>query len=178
MQTSWCTEIQSAPASTKAGMYWSGFSIIRWQSIGRFVAFLKLATTGGPIVIFGTKCPSITSTCSTVAPPSATAWIWSARWAKSADNMEGASSINRIVSLGRRITQILARSPAQPYALNLVQKALILWGAPLLYSHRMREYPFFAPKPTCLIRSLYHERCRVQGARECTHTALWLGPPN
>jgi hypothetical protein len=50
--------------------------------------------------MFGTKCPSITSTCSTVAPPSATAWIWSPRWAKSADNMEGASSINRIFSFG------------------------------------------------------------------------------
>ena len=31
------------------------FSIIKWQSSGRFVTFLTLATTGGPIVIFGTK---------------------------------------------------------------------------------------------------------------------------
>ena len=53
------------------------------------------------MVMLGTKFPSITSTWSTVAPPSTTAFIWSARWAKSADSIEGASSIKMIVSHGK-----------------------------------------------------------------------------
>ena len=47
----------------------SGFSIIRWQSSGSLVALRRLATTGGPIVILGTKCPSMMSTWITVPPP-------------------------------------------------------------------------------------------------------------
>jgi len=49
-------------------------------------------TTGIPIVIFGTKCPSITSTCSIVAPPDLTVSISSASLVKSADKIEGAIS--------------------------------------------------------------------------------------
>src|SRR4051795_4724955 len=47
------------------------------------------ATTGGPIVRFGTKWPSITSTCSRSAS-GATASMASARAAKSADRIDGA----------------------------------------------------------------------------------------
>src|SRR5262245_42359100 len=75
-------------------MYWSGFSIIRWQSSGSFVNFRKDLTTGGPSVMLGTKCPSMTSTWTTVPPPSAAAWTCSAKCAKSADKIEGASSTN------------------------------------------------------------------------------------
>src|ERR1051325_3069016 len=50
-------------------------------------------TTGRPTVIFGTKCPSITSTCNTSAPPRSTALICSPRQEKSADRIEGAISI-------------------------------------------------------------------------------------
>src|SRR5581483_2545216 len=84
-----------APASTKAGTYRSGFSIIRCTSSGRSVALRNDATTGGPMVILGTKCPSITSTCSSEAPPSAAACTCSASRAKSAERMDGASSIMR-----------------------------------------------------------------------------------
>src|SRR5260370_9465751 len=56
-------------------------------------AFLSDATTKGPIVIFGTKWPSITSTWSTVPPPSSAAFASSARRAKFAERIEGASSM-------------------------------------------------------------------------------------
>src|SRR5579863_2917405 len=45
--------------------------------------------------MFGTKCPSITSTWMIVPPPSAARETCSPSRAKSADNIEGASSINR-----------------------------------------------------------------------------------
>src|SRR5437588_997230 len=72
----------------------SGCSIIRWQSrmaLGR--VFLSAATTNGPTVIFGTKCPSITSTWSTVPPPSSAAFASSPSRAKFAERIEGASSM-------------------------------------------------------------------------------------
>src|SRR5947208_9303283 len=53
-------------------------------------------TTGRPIVILGTKWPSITSTCSMVAPPARTDSISSASLAKSADNIDGAISNIRL----------------------------------------------------------------------------------
>src|SRR6266481_5565628 len=94
-QASWCTEIQLAPASAKAAMKSSGFSIIKWQSKGTFGIVLRSeATTGGPIVRFGTKCPSITSRCRTVPPPSMAARASAPSCAKLAERMEGASSIN------------------------------------------------------------------------------------
>jgi hypothetical protein len=37
-------------------------SIIRCTSSGRVATRLMARTTGGPIVMFGTKCPSMTST--------------------------------------------------------------------------------------------------------------------
>ena len=48
-------------------------------------------TTSGPIVIGGTKCPSITSTWMTVAPASSTVWTCSPSRAKSADSIDGAT---------------------------------------------------------------------------------------
>src|SRR6266849_7111827 len=72
----------------------SGFSIIKWQSkmtFGR--AFRSEATTGGPIVILGTKCPSIMSRWSTVPPPSRAAFASSASRAKFAERIEGTSSM-------------------------------------------------------------------------------------
>src|SRR5208337_2298641 len=69
-----------------------GLSIIRWQSSGSLVALRRLFTTGGPMVMLGTKWPSITSTWTVVPPPRSAAAIWSARRAKSAERMEGSSS--------------------------------------------------------------------------------------
>ena len=52
-----------APASAYAGAHWSGSSIIRCASSGRSVALARLSNTGSPMVRFGTKWLSITSTC-------------------------------------------------------------------------------------------------------------------
>src|SRR5579862_4413376 len=97
-QASWCTDIQSTPASANTGINSSGFSIIRWQSSGNFVTLRSDFTTGGPIVRFGTKCPSITSTWMTLAPPSVAAHTCSPSRAKSAERIDGASSIKRELS--------------------------------------------------------------------------------
>jgi hypothetical protein len=69
-----------------------GSSIIRCASIGKRVERAIDLTTGIPSVMFGTKCPSITSTCTSPAPPRSTAAISSPRRAKSADKIEGAIS--------------------------------------------------------------------------------------
>ena len=47
-------------------------------------------TTTGPMVMLGTKWPSITSTCSQSAPAASTARASSPSLAKSADRIEGA----------------------------------------------------------------------------------------
>src|SRR5579863_9651096 len=51
---------------------------------------LSAFTTTGPIVMLGTKWPSITSTCSQSAPAASTAFASSARRAKSAERIDGA----------------------------------------------------------------------------------------
>src|SRR3954471_15009441 len=56
------TEIIPAPASAKASMKRSAFSIIRWTSSGTVAIRFSDLTTGTPMVMFGTKWPSITST--------------------------------------------------------------------------------------------------------------------
>src|SRR5208282_1161491 len=71
----------------------SGFSIIRWQSSGKSVTLRSDFTTGGPMVRFGTKCPSMISTWMTLPPPSAAACTCSPSRAKSAERIDGASSI-------------------------------------------------------------------------------------
>src|ERR1039458_6375944 len=86
----------SAPAPANAGIYSSGLSIIRCTSRVMRVALRKEATTGTPMEMFGTKCPSITSTCSIVAPPRSTARIPSPRDAKFAASMEGAISMGKV----------------------------------------------------------------------------------
>ena len=48
------------------------------------------STTKGPMVMLGTKWPSITSTCSISTPASSTAAIAPLRSAKSADSSDGA----------------------------------------------------------------------------------------
>jgi hypothetical protein len=83
-----CTVTLWEPASAYPIAHRSGLSIMRWQSIGRSVYFIRLCTTGRPNVRLGTKCPSITSTCSQSAP--GTALASSASRAKSADSRDGA----------------------------------------------------------------------------------------
>ena len=68
---------------------------MRWRSSGSRVRFRIASMTGGPIVRFGTKCPSITSTWIWSAPPASTRAISSARAAKSAERIDGAILIMR-----------------------------------------------------------------------------------
>ena len=58
------TVTRSTPASANPSSRSSGFVTMRWQSKNAVLWRRNEATTGGPIVRFGTKCPSITSTCS------------------------------------------------------------------------------------------------------------------
>src|SRR5271165_4764149 len=82
--------MRSAPALAKASRYGSQGSIIRWQSKGLSVSGLSAATTGGPKVMLGTKCPSMTSRWIQSAPAAAIARTSSPSLEKSDDKIEGA----------------------------------------------------------------------------------------
>mmetsp|Transcript_63106 Transcript_63106/g.112162 ORF Transcript_63106/g.112162 Transcript_63106/m.112162 type:complete len:206 (+) Transcript_63106:169-786(+) len=85
-----CTEIMSAPAFAKSSTRCSGSTIMRWQSrIASGCAFRKAATTPGPMVMFGTKRPSMTSTCTQSAPALSTFPTSCPSWAKLAERIEG-----------------------------------------------------------------------------------------
>ena len=80
------TVITSAPAFANASTCRSGRSTIRWQSRippRSWTRSRSASTISEPIVIGGTKCPSITSTCITRAPASITVDTCSARAARS-----------------------------------------------------------------------------------------------
>src|SRR4051794_10247601 len=72
------------------------------------VAFRIDLTTGNPMVIFGTKCPSITSTCRIFAPPFFTEAISSPSLVKSAESSDGAIS-NILVILLQKTDLALQR---------------------------------------------------------------------
>src|SRR5260370_348813 len=78
------------------------------MALGR--AFRSEATTSGPIVIFGTKWPSITSTCSPVPRPSSAAFASSASRAKFAESIEGASSM--VMGSGRLLPMTIELAPS------------------------------------------------------------------
>src|SRR6185312_3812504 len=70
------------------------------------------ARTTGPMVMFGTKCPSITSTWIQSAPAESTARISSPRRVKSADRREGAMMMGG--TLGRRRqAAVIGANPAK-----------------------------------------------------------------
>src|SRR5262245_1982090 len=97
-----CTLTQSAPASQNDSTYFVGCEIIRWQSSVARVVPRTLFTSGGPNVMFGTKCPSITSRWRRSAPASTTLRISSPRRAKSAERIDGATFTARTaVVIGR-----------------------------------------------------------------------------
>src|SRR5665213_1421674 len=73
----------------KMGAYLSGSSIIRCTSRMARVALRSDSTTGGPMVILGTKWPSMTSTWSMRHPAASSAAICSPRRAKSAERIDG-----------------------------------------------------------------------------------------
>src|SRR4051794_15999868 len=96
--------ITSAPAFANASTCRSGRSIIRCTSTMPPRPFTRsriASTISGPIVIGGTKCPSITSTCITRAPASITSSICSPRREKSAESSEGAIALLGISVISR-----------------------------------------------------------------------------
>ena len=81
---------KSDPALANDSIHFYGSDTIKCVSRNAaYKCFLKDFTTHEPIVIFGTKCPSITSICNQSAPYSKTSLHSSANVAKSADNIEG-----------------------------------------------------------------------------------------
>src|SRR4051794_8468998 len=84
----------SAPALAKSAIWRSGYSIMRWTSTSapaRGPCSAIASPASGPIVIGGTKCPSMTSTWMTPAPASSTSATCSPRRAKAAAGVEGAT---------------------------------------------------------------------------------------
>src|SRR5712692_7996595 len=104
-RTSWSlstwTVRSSTPASAKAFTKCCGWVTIRCASKGTLVRGRIEDTTAGPIVRFGTKCPSITSMWIMSAPASTASFTCSPRRSNRADRMEGAILI-RIVPAKER----------------------------------------------------------------------------
>src|SRR5262249_29361857 len=87
---------------TKSSISLSGSTTIRCTSSGFCVARRTASTTSGPIVRFGTKRPSITSTWIQSPPASSEARTSSASRPKSAERIEGAIRIGcGIVAAGQ-----------------------------------------------------------------------------
>src|SRR5688572_21663078 len=85
---------------------------MRWQSSGTGLTACTACMTGRPKVRFGTKCASMTSTCSQSA--SATRAVSSARRAKSADSRLGAIIGSRDTSAESRWPVITSRRGCSP----------------------------------------------------------------
>ena len=88
--------IESAPALANSSMWRSGLSIIRWTSMAPPASWTWSAiepATSGPIVIGGTKWPSITSTWITLAPAAITSATCEPSIEKSAERIEGATRL-------------------------------------------------------------------------------------
>src|ERR671911_2641945 len=98
----------TTPASMKDGIRLSGFVIWRWASMGRSTAAASEAATAGPTVRFGTKWLSITSKCTSPAPPLSALRTSSASSEKSAASIEGAPT-TLLPSLPKNVK----RSPSQ-----------------------------------------------------------------
>jgi len=115
----------------------SGFSIIRWQSNGMFGTALRSDfTTGGPIVMLGTKWPSMTSTCSTVPPPSIAAFACSPRREKSAERIDGASSICTMFLVNTASIRKTADRPRKMCALSTTSMSLRQPQLPVNFARR------------------------------------------
>src|SRR5262249_40941234 len=107
-------------------------------SSGRFATRLSAATTGRPTVRLGTKCPSMTSTCSQSAPASSTRRTSSPRREKSHESREGAMRTLMAESIepamGRPPLSASDRAPLAPplppefYARPVLELARALLG--------------------------------------------------
>ena len=97
------TVMPSAPACAKAARYGSAGAIIRCTSKNFSVCGRSAFTTGGPKVMLGTKCPSITSRWIQSAPAASTARVSSASFEKSAARIEGAMTGGSITGLSETV---------------------------------------------------------------------------
>ena len=104
----------SAPAFAKSATRSSGSTIIKWQSSTLSVTGRIASTTNGPIVMFGTNLPSMTSTCTHSAPALSIAWISSPSFAKLALRMLGDTMmlfLSHASTLAFALTRTLWRAP-------------------------------------------------------------------
>src|SRR5882672_3439606 len=74
---------------------------MRWQSTGSWVTRRTARVTAGPTVRLGTKCPSMTSTWISPAPPASASLMSAPSRAKSAERMEGAITAPTLTLLVR-----------------------------------------------------------------------------
>src|SRR5882724_5460302 len=146
------TRNESEPAAANSSRKKSGSEIIRWISRGRCVTRRRDWTIAGPMLRFGTKCPSITSTWIRSAPAcSASATCWPRR-AKSAARIDGASftviarsSVGRLEdALNRCIQQgvvlrigLLGRQPLHQRSREARHDAVIPPQAPVAFFPRI-----------------------------------------
>ena len=102
--------------------------------------------TGGPNVMFGTKCPSITSRWIQSAPAASTVATSSPSRAKSADRIEGAMVTGRAIAMSFR-----ASPPARLAHSNGIGRARLACAAPVQKRPEVRR-----------LRSM---SCRIIGVR-------------
>src|SRR5262245_44308269 len=87
----------SAPAAANASMKGSAGAIIRCTS-STFLVWGRIAfTTPGPMLMLGTKCPSMTSTCTQSQPAASMARTSSPSRAKSAERIDGAIRMSLVI---------------------------------------------------------------------------------
>src|SRR5438552_1532191 len=110
-----CTVSMSAPRSANSARYFSGSTIIRCRSSGSRVRLRIASRIGKPMLMFGTKRPSITSMWIWSAPAASTRAISSARTPKSADRIEGAILTAILIS---RAAQPDGREPVDSVAIG------------------------------------------------------------
>src|SRR5258707_530172 len=92
--------------------------------------------------MFGTKCPSMMSTCSNVPPPSSACFACAARLAKLADRIEGASSIMRgkVFAPGLPLGVVLNSDTQNDYTQNAAFNAHFQTDFPLPRSSRVAAF--------------------------------------
>ncbi len=142
--------IESAPASAKASICRSGASIIRWTSRTPPASWTRSAieaATSGPIVIGGTKWPSITSKWITRAPAAITSSSWEPSREKSAERIDGAT--RRSASSSRHPLVHTCLSIESPHIWQVMSSLVliraIVWCSPQFghcetSSKRRRQY--------------------------------------
>src|SRR5680860_231003 len=171
--------IESAPAAANASIWSSGASIIRWTSIAPPAACTRSAidaATSGPIVIGGTKCPSITSTWISRAPAAITSSTWEPSFEKSAERIDGATRGSPSSSVIRsdmiRPPDHTGLSIESPHVWQVMSSVVlirtIVWCSPQLghwetSSKRLRQYTQRKRPGSCVGRS--------QGSPQLGHLA-------